>query len=433
MTGIWSEGRGAVIVRPRLALSPLLARCLACRLRHHRPRSLVHDVASDGFERAFAALDRFDHRRPFCPWLHRIVANRALDLLRSERRLADEEPPDLPDLATGSRLGDRSLLAAVGESAARSRIVVVGRFGVGMTPKQIARCSISPWARSTRDCPRARAATRVLGGPACRVSSSRGSRRILPSSSPTLERRRSRCKGPCRRLSAVTESRGGAASAILVFAAAVVLLAVAAGSLAAVGALHVSFGANAKPRRAVVQLPSRQAPRNRRDRRRPALADDESWLPPPGPPGVRRRSLAACPVCRGRIRLRTGRDHARRPSGLVISDRRERRRDRLGPRRSADRLHRPHRPRFGLHVIYGNGIHDSRSTARCDRYGPRGEPIPSPSPTSGEAVAPWCTTSRTRRTVWSGLPDGSRIWPSRRRARRSRWQRRARCGSARRP
>ena len=41
----------------------------------------------DAFERAFAALARFDERRPFAPWLHRIVVNRALDLLRSERRL----------------------------------------------------------------------------------------------------------------------------------------------------------------------------------------------------------------------------------------------------------------------------------------------------------------------------------------------------------
>ena len=93
-------------------------------------RSLADDVAADGFERAFAALGRFDERRPFGPWLHRIVANRALDLLRAERRLSDSAP--------SHAAGDRSLLAAVADLSLERRIVVVLRYGVGMTPKQIA-------------------------------------------------------------------------------------------------------------------------------------------------------------------------------------------------------------------------------------------------------------------------------------------------------
>jgi RNA polymerase sigma-70 factor (ECF subfamily) len=101
-------------------------------------RSLADDVASDGFERAFAALGRFDDRRPFGPWLHRIVANRALDVLRAERRLSDEELPDLPDCATSHEVGDRSLLAAVAGLSLERRVVVILRYGVGMTPKQIA-------------------------------------------------------------------------------------------------------------------------------------------------------------------------------------------------------------------------------------------------------------------------------------------------------
>ena len=43
-------------------------------------RDMADDVAQDAFERAFAALGRFDRRRPFAPWLHRIVVNRSLDL-----------------------------------------------------------------------------------------------------------------------------------------------------------------------------------------------------------------------------------------------------------------------------------------------------------------------------------------------------------------
>jgi len=52
----------------------------------------------------------------------------------------------------------------------------------------------------------------------------------------------------------VAAPRRGARTAVLVFAAAVVLLAVAAGSLAAAGALHVSFGSKTKQRPTTTQL-----------------------------------------------------------------------------------------------------------------------------------------------------------------------------------
>ncbi len=101
-------------------------------------RSLADDVASDGFERAFAALGRFDDGRPFGPWLHRIVANRALDLLRAERRLTGDEPAETADDAPAHEAGDRGLLAAVAGLSLERRAVVVLRYGVGMTPTEIA-------------------------------------------------------------------------------------------------------------------------------------------------------------------------------------------------------------------------------------------------------------------------------------------------------
>jgi hypothetical protein len=52
----------------------------------------------------------------------------------------------------------------------------------------------------------------------------------------------------------VAAPRRGLRAAVLVFAAAVVLLVIAAGSLAAAGALHVSFGAKPEPHRATTQL-----------------------------------------------------------------------------------------------------------------------------------------------------------------------------------
>jgi len=57
-----------------------------------------------------------------------------------------------------------------------------------------------------------------------------------------------------RALRPVAAPKRGLRAAVLAFAAAVVLLVIAAGSLAAAGALHVSFGAKPKPRPATTQL-----------------------------------------------------------------------------------------------------------------------------------------------------------------------------------
>src|SRR2546426_9388330 len=80
-------------------------------------RELADDVAQDAFERAFGALSRFDERRPFGPWLHRIVVNRCVDLLRTERRLVGGDT-ELARLEWhGVSAGDRELLgAAAGRS-----------------------------------------------------------------------------------------------------------------------------------------------------------------------------------------------------------------------------------------------------------------------------------------------------------------------------
>src|SRR5919202_2998780 len=105
--------------------------------RHWRPawraayaitgrRELADDVAQDAFERAFAALGRFDARRPFAPWLHRIVTNRCLDLLRAERRLAGDAELERLE-ALESRGGDAELLEAVAALSLQRRVVVLLR------------------------------------------------------------------------------------------------------------------------------------------------------------------------------------------------------------------------------------------------------------------------------------------------------------------
>src|SRR5919201_1590524 len=101
-------------------------------------REMADDVAQDAFERAFAALARFDQRRPFAPWLHRIVVNRSLDLLRRERRLVGGDVELEASEWGDPRLADQELLQAVAQLSIQRRVVVVLRYGLGYTPKMIA-------------------------------------------------------------------------------------------------------------------------------------------------------------------------------------------------------------------------------------------------------------------------------------------------------
>lgn len=102
-------------------------------------RDMADDVAQDAFERAFAALSRFDERRPFEPWLHRIVVNRSLDLLRSERRLVGIDAVErLEGEWRDAAAEDRALLQAVAGLSPQRRVVIVLRYGMGHTPAAIA-------------------------------------------------------------------------------------------------------------------------------------------------------------------------------------------------------------------------------------------------------------------------------------------------------
>src|SRR3990170_1846210 len=51
----------------------------------------AEDVAQEAFLAAIRSLDRFDRRRPFGPWLHRIVVNRAIDWTRARRLRSEVE------------------------------------------------------------------------------------------------------------------------------------------------------------------------------------------------------------------------------------------------------------------------------------------------------------------------------------------------------
>jgi RNA polymerase sigma-70 factor (ECF subfamily) len=103
-------------------------------------RDMADDVAQDAFERAFAALHRFDVSRPFGPWLHRIVVNRSLDLVRRERRLVglDAAGELIAQDHSQAAAGDRALLKAVARLTPQRRVVVVLRYGIGYSPAEIA-------------------------------------------------------------------------------------------------------------------------------------------------------------------------------------------------------------------------------------------------------------------------------------------------------
>ena len=122
--------------------------------RHHWPRAyraaylVVHDsaaaedIAQEAFLSAVRALDRFDRRRPFEPWLHRIVVNRAIDWSRA-RALRRESGEARLDTVAATPLPDnphaRSLAAALAELSPEHRAVIVLRYLLEYTPGEIAR------------------------------------------------------------------------------------------------------------------------------------------------------------------------------------------------------------------------------------------------------------------------------------------------------
>ncbi|MEL6345033.1 MAG: sigma-70 family RNA polymerase sigma factor [Myxococcota bacterium] len=49
-------------------------------------REAARDAAQEAMMKAYAARDRYDPKRPFYPWMYRIVKNTCLDILRQKKR-----------------------------------------------------------------------------------------------------------------------------------------------------------------------------------------------------------------------------------------------------------------------------------------------------------------------------------------------------------
>jgi RNA polymerase sigma-70 factor, ECF subfamily len=101
----------------------------------------AEDIAQESFLAAVRALDRFDRRRPFGPWLHRIVVNRAIDWARA-RTLRRETFADGPEAVAAEREESahaRSLAAGLALLQPEQRAVIVLRYLLEYTPGEIAR------------------------------------------------------------------------------------------------------------------------------------------------------------------------------------------------------------------------------------------------------------------------------------------------------
>ena len=98
----------------------------------------AEDIAQEAFLAAVRNLDRFDRGRPFGPWLHRIVVNRAIDWTRARQLRGEAELGDsLPAPEQPAELGG-SLLGALAALPPEHRAVIVLRHLLEYTPGEIA-------------------------------------------------------------------------------------------------------------------------------------------------------------------------------------------------------------------------------------------------------------------------------------------------------
>ncbi|HEY5053381.1 MAG TPA: RNA polymerase sigma factor [Solirubrobacterales bacterium] len=105
-----------------------------------RDSQAAEDIAQEAFLAAIRVLDRFDRRRPFRPWLHRIVVNRAIDHTRA-RKLRRETAADAALAETiaeeSPQLGHEAM-SALAELSPEHRAVIVLRYLLDYTPGEIA-------------------------------------------------------------------------------------------------------------------------------------------------------------------------------------------------------------------------------------------------------------------------------------------------------
>jgi RNA polymerase sigma-70 factor (ECF subfamily) len=133
------------------------ASALEALFRAHWPRAhraaylVVHDsaaaedIAQEAFLAAVRSLDRFDRRRPFGPWLHRIVVNRAIDWARARALRRETSSPQFgewdEDTEENARRGNplpEDVVGVLQSLSPEHRAVIVLRYLLEYTPGEIA-------------------------------------------------------------------------------------------------------------------------------------------------------------------------------------------------------------------------------------------------------------------------------------------------------
>ena len=118
------------------------------RLAFHilRNEADAEDAAQNAFVKAFTNLRRFDERRPFAPWLLRIVTREALMIRRAERtrfafwrRWAPQQRyEENVESAVVVRSEHRELWWAVNQLKTNDRLVLTLSYFMGMSEADIA-------------------------------------------------------------------------------------------------------------------------------------------------------------------------------------------------------------------------------------------------------------------------------------------------------
>jgi RNA polymerase sigma-70 factor (ECF subfamily) len=100
----------------------------------------AEDIAQEAFLAAVRNLDRFDRKRPFGPWLHRIVVNRAIDWARARKLRRETAEVDAGDEYDTGDLGTFSEGVGAGLASLQPehRAVIVLRYLLEYTPGEIA-------------------------------------------------------------------------------------------------------------------------------------------------------------------------------------------------------------------------------------------------------------------------------------------------------
>ncbi len=103
-----------------------------------RDAAAAEDIAQEAFLAAVRALDRFDPKRPFGPWLHRIVVNRAIDWTRARQLRGEAELMEGLAAPEPQEFLDGTLLGALAALPPDHRAVIVLRHLLEYTPGEIA-------------------------------------------------------------------------------------------------------------------------------------------------------------------------------------------------------------------------------------------------------------------------------------------------------